>query len=460
MEDEYHPFEMEVNGMTVDVDDDPFEEEEPPKAFKNPFTIKTKAIEKKPIVYFTEKEEEVEDKRGVKRSRHIFEQDDDNEVDYTKRISRRPRYLNDYETNNRDNDDLFDDKDGLFQIKPARKTKQSWTKFKKDKKDELIDEVLFPFVTKLYRTIRNEDGEDEDKLTKFHILDKKLPPLKKYFRPYFSPRHGSWEIDYMYSGTFTFGNDIYFRFYLVCININTKYAVVFPMNKNEHYDTKFSLSCIKELQRKALVTNIRADDDPSFGHELNVHLRSDNVTTFYSRWKHTNKNRVVDRFIRTIRDAVGLETSLILNPNIVEEIVYIYNHTPHSAFLNRFTPYQAQNDPDLESWYIRRQQLELYKIQKLQLQELGSYKVGNILMIHVPKEKTGERFEKRRRNFDELGIFVRYVHGNVMVTRMKNKNVIVLPIFYTKFLADSLKDLSKEYVDFFKHPNSVDFEKF
>jgi hypothetical protein len=160
----------------------------------------------------------------------------------------------------------------------------------------------------------------------------------------------------------------------------------------------------KRIRKKVIVTNIRADDDMSFGHELNDYLAQEKITRYYNGWKHINKNRVVDRFIRTIRDAIGLETSFILNPNVVEEIVYIYNRTPHSAFFNRFTPYQAQHDPKIENWYIRRQQLELYKIQKLQLRDFGRYEKGNILMIHVPREKTEERFKKRRRNFDEMGI--------------------------------------------------------
>jgi hypothetical protein len=306
--------------------------------------------------------------------------------------------------------------------------KPRWTEFKKDENDELPGETLFPFITKQHKTIRNqknkitpkkvkeselsevtaliekeessEESDDEYKFTKFHILDKKLPPLKIFYRPYFSPKRGSCEIDYMHSGTFTFGRNSHFRFYLVCMNINTKYAVVFPMNLNEHYDTQFSLWCIKKLMNNAIVTNIRADDNMSFSHVLNEYLRSEGITPFYSGWKHINKNRVVDRFIRTIRDAIGLETSLILNPNIVEDIVYLYNRTPHAAFFNRFTPYQAQHDPDIENWYIHRQQLELYKIQRLQLREFGRYKNGNILMIHVPRENTEERFKKRRRNLD------------------------------------------------------------
>jgi hypothetical protein len=77
-------------------------------------------------------------------------------------------------------------------------------------------------------------------------------------------------------------------------------------------------------------------------------------------------------------------------------------------------------------------------------------------MIHIPENKTNERFKKRRRNFDELGVFQGYTHGNLMVTRLKNNALTNLPIYYTKYLAESIDKLPKDFRDFFHFTNSID----
>jgi hypothetical protein len=41
---------------------------------------------------------------------------------------------------------------------------------------------------------------------------------------------------------------------------------------------------------------------------------------------------------------------------------------------------------------------------------------------------------------------------------MKNNQLANLPIFYTKFLADSIHTLPKEYIEFFRHPESIDYK--
>jgi hypothetical protein len=108
------------------------------------------------------------------------------------------------------------------------------------------------------------------------------------------------------------------------------------------------------------VESIRADGDTRFGEEFDKFLDNNNIKKYYSTWKFINKNRVVDRFIRTLRDAVGIDGSLVLNTEIVQRIVYLYNRTPHTAFLKRFTPLEVQRDPEIEGWYNRRQQLRLH----------------------------------------------------------------------------------------------------
>jgi hypothetical protein len=75
---------------------------------------------------------------------------------------------------------------------------------------------------------------------------------------------------------------------------------------------------------------------------------------------------VVDRVIRTIRDAIGLNGSLILSASILKQIEFYYNNTPHNAFENKLTPHQVQNDKELDVWHIRRQDMKLINALKIQ----------------------------------------------------------------------------------------------
>ena len=63
------------------------------------------------------------------------------------------------------------------------------------------------------------------------------------------------------------------------------------------------------------------------------------------------------------------------------------------------------------------------------------YKKGDILLMYVDRKKTSYAFEKRRRNFDELGQFISYENGSVKVKWVTNPEYtdpIRIPIFYTK----------------------------
>jgi hypothetical protein len=67
------------------------------------------------------------------------------------------------------------------------------------------------------------------------------------------------------------------------------------------------------------------------------------------------------------------------------------------------------------------------------------YTYENILLVNIPNK---DRLKtKRRRNYDKLTYFMKYIHGNVEVMLMNTKEVIVLPLYCTKFLVKSKKYL-------------------
>jgi hypothetical protein len=103
-------------------------------------------------------------------------------------------------------------------------------------------------------------------MTTNKLRDYKLPPLRKLFRPYFSPNFNSYEIDYAFSN-FTINSVKIFKYYLILININTKFLFA---NTTPNVDlTKIIIKSINDhlisLSPNLKINNIRADGDSKFG---------------------------------------------------------------------------------------------------------------------------------------------------------------------------------------------------
>jgi hypothetical protein len=177
------------------------------------------------------------------------------------------------------------------------------------------------------------------------------------------------------------------------------------MRLKEKPDSDFILHCFKELQKQFTIDSIRGGDDMVFSGSLLEYLKINKINHFFSGSPYTNKNRVVDRAIRTIRDGVGLDRELMILLHVVQNVVDYYNNTPHKTYKNKFTPTQAQHVRELESWFIREQQMYFLDELKIQDTHFGKYNSKNVLLIHFERQKTKKLFEKRRRNFDNLAIF-------------------------------------------------------
>jgi hypothetical protein len=143
--------------------------------------------------------------------------------------------------------------------------------------------------------------------------DFKLKPLLKLFRPYFSPKMGSYEVDVV------FGADPKFKAkhvcYLFCININTKYLFVYIIARKDRVNI---LQALNKLMTETYVTNIRGDGDFK-----NISINGINFCT--NSDSNVQHNRIVDRVIRTIRDAIGSNYNDFNNYDNVYEIIDIYN---------------------------------------------------------------------------------------------------------------------------------------
>jgi hypothetical protein len=275
---------------------------------------------------------------------------------------------------------------------------------------------------------------------------------KKYSKPYFSSDFGWWEIDFMIVPFPSEGSSIFTHFktnqinadqgnsnfyYLFAININTKYLYVCPSFAK---DTRTVIECIgKMLADKIEIKSIRGDYDNAFlSPFLKNLLDVQNIRYFFTPEMHSNRNRVVDRAIRTIRDMfynLGQNASLF-DKNMMQKVVHAYNNKIHKALFNRFTPNQAQHKSMIEHTYIIEKNMELDRVNH-SLMEKYQYLPGDILLCHIPVKESLR--VKRRKNFNTLAYFIKYLYGNVLIQIYSSGIQIALPIYCTKFMAKSMR---------------------
>jgi hypothetical protein len=315
------------------------------------------------------------------------------------------------------------------------------------------------------------------------LPDYNIKRLQRFERPYFSPRRDSYEIDYCV-GT----DGVNVRRYLFCININTRYLLVGPLDLNENNTLKITQDLLDEMNLELInkfgvgriMKHIRGDADKTFATikksqtggsiPLGEYVYTQNVLSefllalgtdlYINASPYVNKSRVVDRAIRTIRDKIG-DQRLFLNKDIMKICVDEYNHTPHSAFDNEFTPIDVQSDPEIEDYFIRQNLNKLEEVREIQRKAgLLKYQPENVLRIYFPRGKTAEKYNKRRYNFDTLAEFIRYDNGNVVCepfvfnkagTHIILQNPITIPIYYTKYLCEDTASVPYEYRNAFSN---------
>jgi hypothetical protein len=316
------------------------------------------------------------------------------------------------------------------------------------------------------------------------IRDYKLKPLIKFERPYFSPNVNNYEMDWSLSG-----NKKPFRKYLFIININTRYLFVFPLELNAPETIDTVAKALEEFNDSLppghKISNIRADGAATFSYQerlprkstitlgnkvfksnvLTRYLKENNITLFNFPSRFTNKCRIVDRAMRTIRDMLVVPERF-LNSAAVLQAVEQYNNTPHAAFDYRYTPAEVQANHELEQVFIRENQYRLDEINKLQHEAgLFNYKPGNILLIHLDTSKEPTAMQKHRRIFNRLAEFIGYEYGNVRCRILFSwlwddldfnadveddeifgaRQSIVIPIYYTKYLAANRQAIPQAY---------------
>jgi hypothetical protein len=128
------------------------------------------------------------------------------------------------------------------------------------------------------------------------------------------------------------------------------------------------------------------------------------------------------------------------NNEMQKAIKYLNNSINRSTLL---TPTEMEKYPQLEEIWIRRVRQNNNTVKEIQEERgLFNYKLGDILLIFSDKNKTKNKFNKKRKNFKYLETFLDYVNGNVAVSLLSKTfeamREIVVPIYFTKFCAPNI----------------------
>jgi hypothetical protein len=312
--------------------------------------------------------------------------------------------------------------------------------------------------------------------------DFKINPIsRQFYRPYFSPHTNSYEMDIIE----TADENKNYLWWLFVVNINTRFLLVHSLRPNKdatYADVVEALENIQNaLPQDQRIMYLRSDAGPYFGKIVDASYKYDKrniqgvlfaatkeskpfldflannrIVHYVSRSPFVNRSRIIDRVARTIRDMLGEDPRNILIIKKTRDAVIEYNNTPHIAFKYIFTPAEVQSNKDIEGYFIREQLYKLEEIKNRQA-EAGffNYKPGDILLIHRDNSKLGyTQYNKKRRVFNRVARFIRYIHGNVECVIYErgehgppevSKTSIILPIYHTRLIAHSLAELPPAY---------------
>jgi hypothetical protein len=111
---------------------------------------------------------------------------------------------------------------------------------------------------------------------------------------------------------------------------------------------------------------------------------------------------------------------------------------------SRFTLNHEQNNYIIERIFIQKKNRQQEKAKLSSLKYYHDYKFWNILLVNIFNK---DRLKtKHRQNYGSLSYFMKYFHGDVQVNLMNTNQIVILLLYYTKFLvknAEHLDDSSK-----------------
>ena len=209
---------------------------------------------------------------------------------------------------------------------------------------------VFPEVKRRYPDIRRKDVEQYLKSRPKDVVPK---ANEKYQRKAYTNYRGGWQMDLLVSskhqstkrwvdGMNITGN----RYYLLCININTRF--IYASRAISSKTTNTVLPEIRTFVERFKPKVIFCDNEGAFtSHETVEYLISKDVELRVITEQLHSTLGIINRACRTLRDAVGSNN---LPEDKLHEVIDTYNNSVHHT--TGMSPKYMSKHPDVEELYI------------------------------------------------------------------------------------------------------------
>ena len=250
-------------------------------------------------------------------------------------------------------------------------------------------EKIHPHVVKKYPGVSLKRVEH---VNKTRPKDSHPHEKERYYYPIFSNHPYSFQIDLL-EQSHNRDPDKYPAFYLIIINVNTKFAYAIPI-ENKNQDTIHDV--LKDFVENHRMVSIVCDEEGAIKSKKVLDMLTEKKVSvkFITDQRHTAL-AVVDRFIRTLRD---MNTPTVhtkrqsddpkyrdFSTHRMEKLLNIYNTTKHST--TGHTPKEMEDDKNLEKKYIIKKLYEVERRQKIKDFELEPDTFVRYILPKDPKKK-------------------------------------------------------------------------
>lgn len=245
-----------------------------------------------------------------------------------------------------------------------------------------------------------DEKEAKDYFDERVIHDKRTPKAK--FIPIVSKHPNGYQMDTFINDKRAGGLN-----YLVFININTRKAHVYPMQGKGAKEVLRALH--QFVQEVPNVYSITSDEDVSYlSNNVLDYLHDHNIVYKTTTENNHNVLGIINRFMRTIRDAIG--ENRYIEEKEMQDLVNIYNNSPHRSLSNK-APNDITKDDEIK--YIK----EKSRINPYHFQE------GEHVRLVLDKDP----FSKRRTNVSTESYVIDSKKGNQFLIRSKDGSTSSYP---------------------------------
>jgi hypothetical protein len=261
--------------------------------------------------------------------------------------------------------------------------------------DRVIDKTHFKSLQKITPHVKAQiptaTDEEIKKAHKLRPTDEVPYHIENYYVPIFSTHPHSFQIDLLQNST-TAPAD-YPKFFLIAININTKFGYATPTQSKK---TKNVLNAIKKFVTDCRVSSIVCDEESAFvSQEVVDFLTEKKISLKIINSQRHSALGVIDRFIRTLRDmntptVTGKRTSddpkyRDFTDKRMQKLLKIYNDTVHRT--TKHKPNDMEGDRNLEISYIIKRLYDRERRTKVTDAEL---KEGSFVRYILPRKVLGK----------------------------------------------------------------------